>query len=367
MVSKPGLRLTLAVVAIGAAVLACGFPGAAPEVDVNALVSQTLAAAGTLSAGTLSAANLPTAQASAPAAADTVAVVTPEPSPTVPIVHVLTPGSPGLAARFLTDRSSSSLAGEKRTIADDFNNGFFERPLTLPGMDYQPFLDLTRGEISAGGGWVYVTLFLEGSPPAGQPANYGVEIDLDLNGRGDWWVVGAAPQGTVWTTDGVRVYHDVNHDVGGAHPVKSDAPAPSGDGYETLVVGPGVGDPDGAWIRLSPSNSKNVDIAFKHSLISGDSEFLWGIWSDANPQPGFFDYNDHFTLEQAGSPLIESSFYPLRDLSANDSSCRWGYDFNPSGSEPGVCRVPPTPTPTFTPSKTATPTRTPTWTLEPPF
>lgn len=354
MVSKDALRFTLAAVAIGAAVLACGFPGAAPEVDVNALVSQTLEAAGTLLAATLLA-----AQPTVPPPADTLAVVTPEPSSTAPIVHVLTLGSPGLAARFLTDRSSSSLAGEKRTIADDFNNGFFERPLSLPGMDYQPFLDLTRGEISAGGGWVYVTIFLEGSPPAGQPANYGVEIDLDLNGRGDWWVVGAAPQATAWTTDGVRVYHDVNHNVGGTTPVKSDAPAFSGDGYETLVFDGGAGpDPDAAWIRLSPSNAKNVDIAFKHSLISGDSEFLWGIWSDANPQPGWFDYNDHFTLEQAGSPLIESSFYPLRDLSAVDSSCRWGYDFNPTGSEPGVCRVPPTPTPTKTPTKTPTPTST---------
>ncbi len=334
---KPAPRFVLAVVVLDAAILACAL-NAAPTVDVDTLLA---------------------AQPSPIPVEGTLAVVTPEASPTAPIVHLLTPGAPGLAARFVTDRSSSSLAGENRTIADDFNDGFFERPLTLPGMQYQPYLDLTRGEISAGGGWIYIILFLEGSPPAGQPATYGVELDLDLDGRGDWWIAGAAPPSTTWTTDGVRALRDANHDVGGPTPVRSDAPTAAGDGYETVVFDLGIGDPDAAWIRLSPSNSKNVELAFKHSLIGGDSEFLWGIWADASPQPGWFDYNDHFTLEQAGSPLIESSFYPLRDLSAVDSSCRWGYDFNPAGTEPGVCRIPPTPTPTKTPSKTPTPTLVP--------
>ena len=352
MSSKPAIRIVLAVVVLDAAILGCAF-SAAPSVDVDALVSQTLAAAGTQSAATLLA-----AQPSPLPAEATLAVVTPEASPTAPIVHVLTPGEPALAARFMTDRSSSSLAGENRTTADDFSNGFFERPLTLPGMQYQPYLDLTRGEISAGGAWIYIVLFLEGPPPAGQPVTYAVELDLDLDGRGDWWISGAAPQSTTWTADDVRALRDSNHDVGGPNPVRSDAPTGAGDGYETLVVGTGVGDPDAVWIRLSPANSKNVELAFKSSLIGGDSEFLWGIWADANPQPSWFDYNDHFTLELAGSPLIESSFYPLRDLSAVDSTCRWGYDFNPTGTEPGVCRIPPTPTPTKTPSKTPTPTPT---------
>jgi hypothetical protein len=353
MPSKNTIRLVLAAVSVAAVILACG-PATQNAVDVNALVSQTLAAAGTLSAATLQAGQPTPVPPEA-----TVEIVTPPPSPTVPIVHVSMPGSPGLAARFLTDRSSLALASEHRTTADDFNNGFLERPLTLPGMDYQPYLDLTRGEISAGGGWIYVTLFLEGTPPADQPANYGVEIDLDLDGRGDWLILGAAPQSTTWTTDGVRAYKDANHDVGGPYPVKSDAPAPTGDGDETTVFDSGVGaDPDAAWIQLSPTDSKKVNLAFKHSLIGGDSEFLWGIWADANPQPGWFDYNDHFTLEQAGSPLSESSYYPLRDLFAVDSSCRWGYDFNPTGNEPGVCRIPATPTPSKTPSKTPTPTAT---------
>ena len=353
MVAKGAFRFGLVGMMAAFAALACGLPTATPGMDVGAAVSQTLEAVGTTSAATLQA-GLPTALPPA----ETVAVLTPADSPTAPIVHVTMPGEPGLAARFMTDRSSSALAAEHRTIADNFTDGFFERPLTLPGMEYQPYLDLTRGEISAGGGWIYVTLFLEGSPPTGVPASYGVEIDLDLNGRGDWWIFGAAPSSTVWTTDGVRAFRDANHDVGATTPVKSDPPTTTGDGYETLAFDAGAGpDPDAAWIRLSPVNAKHVQLAFKHSMIGGDSQFLWGIWSDANPQPSWFDYNDHFNLEQAGSPLIENLNYPLKELSAVDSSCRWGFDFNPTGTEPGVCRIPPTPTPTRTPS------RTPTWTV----
>ncbi|MBM2843456.1 MAG: hypothetical protein HW404_1293 [Anaerolineales bacterium] len=139
----------------------------------------------------------------------TMAVVTPEVTPSPPVVHTLFPGEPPPPARFMTDRSSAVLAGEHRSIADDFNNGLFERPFTSQVMDYKSFLDLTRSEIASAGLWVYVTLFLEGRPSAAEPASYGVEIDLDLDGRGDWLIVGAAPPDTTWTTDGVRAHQDL--------------------------------------------------------------------------------------------------------------------------------------------------------------
>jgi hypothetical protein len=260
----------------------------------------------------------------------------------------------------MTDRSSAVLAGEHRSIADDFNNGLFERPFTSLAMDYKGFLDLTRGEIASAGLWVYVTLFLEGPPSAAEPASYGVEIDLDLDGRGDWLIVGAAPPSTTWTTDGVRAYQDTNNDVGAQVPVRSDPPAGTGNGYESLVFDQGIGpDPDAAWIRLSPSNPNQVQIAFKPGLIGGDNEFLWWGWAFADPQPAWQDYQDHFTLAQAGSPLSESPQYPIKDLALIDSTCRWGFDFNPVGTEPGVCPVPPTPTPTSTKTKTPTPTLLP--------
>lgn len=279
----------------------------------------------------------------------TVEVVTPEITETAtPIVHTNIPGEPPPAARYMTDRSSLPLAQEGRSIADDFSNGVFERPFTSQTMEYRAYLDLTRGEISASALWLYVTLSIEGQALSAEPVFYGVEIDLDLDGRGDWLILGAAPPTSDWTTDGVRAYQDTNDDVGGRTPVRADPPPQIGDQYETLVFDQGVGpDPDAAWIRRSPANPNNIQIAFKAGLIAGDHEFLWGVWSFSEPQPGWIDYQDHFSLEQAGSPLVENSNYPLKDLALIDSSCRWAFDFSPVGNEPGVCRVPPSPTPTL--------------------
>jgi hypothetical protein len=141
--------------------------------------------------------------------------------------------------------------------------------------------------------------------------------------------------------------------------VKADSQPQPGDGYETLVFDQGQGpDPDAAWIRRSPSNPSQIQIAFKHSLIGLDSEFLWGGWADEGVrQPGWFDYNDHFTLADAGSPIGGNNNYPLKSMASLDNTCRWGFGFTPTGSEPGVCYVPPTPTPTSTPKPTKTPTR----------
>jgi len=335
------LRLTLVVLLLAAAALACNAvnlpsqaPAASPEPSDTAVPSAT-------------------------GQPPTLAVATPEATATVPIVHTLFPGEPPSAARYMTDRSSAVLATEHRSIADDFNNGLFERPFTSQVMDYKGYLDLTRGEIAATAGWLYLSLFLENPPSASEPAFYGAEFDLDLDGRGDWLVVGSAPATTTWSTDGVRAYQDANNDVGAQTPVRADAPSGVGDGYETLVFDQGAGpDPDAAWIRLSPNDPKVVQIALKPGLIGGDNEFLWGVWALADPQPGWYDYQDHFSLAQAGSPLSENSQYPIKDLALIDNTCRWGFDFNPVGNEPGVCPVPPTPTPTLTPSKT--PTRTPT-------
>jgi hypothetical protein len=169
-------------------------------------------------------------------------------------------------------------------------------------------------------------------------------------------IVAAAPPGADWTTDGVRAYQDTDNDVGSQTPVKSDPPQ-TGNGYDALVFDQGVGaDADAVWTRLAPGNPNRVQIGMKQGLVGGDSDFLWGAWAFGGPQPSWQDYQDHFTLEQAGSPLTESEHYPLKELALIDSTCRWGYSTNPVGNEPGICPVPPTPTPVPTKTKTPTPT-----------
>ncbi len=283
----------------------------------------------------------------APAPTDTPAPgETPEPTSTVS--HTDFPASPGTIGSFMTDRTSEDLAAERRANADNFEINLLERPFTSEVMDYQNYLDIVRAEMSVAAPWVYITIFLEGNPPNDKTVSYGVEIDLDIDGRGDWLIYGLVPPSTDWTTDGVRAYSDSDNDVGSAKPVRVDAPSPGLNGYDQMVFDAGQGqDPDAAWIRRDPSNPDRVQVAFKYLLIGSDGEFMWGAWADEGMQnAAFFDYQDHFTIQEAGSPASNSSEYPLKALASVDNTCRWGYGFIPNGSEPGVCYVPPTPTPT---------------------
>jgi hypothetical protein len=172
-----------------------------------------------------------------------------------------------------------------------------------------------------------------------------VELDVDIDGRGDWLVLAGQP-GAVWSTDRVRVWRDINKDVGNNAPIQSDPPQ-TGDGYETLVFREGQGeDPDLAWARLDPADNRSVQIAFKNEMIKGDVEFLWGAWADQGlVNPGWFDYVDHFTHDEAGSSIRGLSQYPLKALFEVDNTCRWAVGFTPEGKEPGLCPLPVSATP----------------------
>lgn len=261
--------------------------------------------------------------------------------PTATIQHFQTPGAPSGVERFLTDASSLAYASEGRAVGDDFSLNRLERPFTSGEMIYQAHLDIVRAELDEIAPWIYVTIFLEGTPPQGSLAHYGVELDLDGDGGGDWLVMAQAPESTSWSAEGVRVYQDANDDVGGSEPMRAEPPSGLGDGYEQLVFDGGIGnDPDAAWARISPSGPNRVQIAFK-SGQAGSSEFLWGVWADAGPQdPGGFDYNDSFSPQQAGSPLLNNPNYPLNQLAAVDNSCRDAYGYETSGLEPGLCVIP---------------------------
>jgi hypothetical protein len=336
-------RLTLIVSLLALAGLACSLPGQAePTADPNIValaVQQTLQASGEVPSGPPPA-TIPAATEAAPPPTDTPIV----PTPTV--VHVVFPANPGGTTSFMTDRSSAALAGERRSIGDSLDINLLERPFTSNVMDYRGYLDINRGELSIGAPWIYVTFSLEQAPPAGTAAFYGVEVDIDIDGRGDWLIVGAAPPTTDWTTNGVRVLRDTNNDVGSAHPMASDAPS-GGNGYDELVFDQGQGtDPDAAWIRLAPGSATKVQVAFKYTVIGSPNTWTWGVWADEGVnKPEWFDYNDHFTAAEAGSPTSGTSNYPIKALAAVDNSCRWAVGFTPVGTEPGICPVPPTPTP----------------------
>ena len=293
----------------------------------------------------------------APPQLENTLVPTASPEPTV--VHITQPGEPSRIRTWVTDRSSAQYASEHRSVADGFDQNLFERPFTAGEMTYQPYLDLTKVEMGEGGEWIYVILHLEGAPPEGSEAFYAIELDLDRDGRGDWLIGATMLASTTWTTDGVKVWRDSNNDVGGTRPMDSEAPLSGIDGYDELVFDAGHGtDPDAAWGRIDPASAQRIQVAFKHNVIASADTFLFGGWSDEGvKEAGWFDYNDHFTLAEAGSPLSNSSHYPLAALFSVDNTCRWGYGFEPTTAYPGLCPLPePTPvSPTSPPPDEPTP------------
>lgn len=349
--------ITAIVLTLVFAVLSCNLPGGTTEEALSIAATQTaLARAVQEFQDQQQAEQADQAEAAQPSATAT-ETPTPEPSqtpsPTLEptVEHLTKPGEPERIRTWITDLSSEPYAPEKRTIGDSLNVNLLERPFTAQEMKYQPYLDIIKTEIGPGGEWLYVVLILEGEPPEGVPATYAIEIDLDRDGRGDWLIRAQVPPDDQWTTDGVQVWRDSNDDVGGQKPMAAEAPLSGIDGHDELVFDEGRGDdPDAAWVRRGPGLPVQVHLAFKHALIESASTFLWGSWTDEGVmEQGWFDYNDKFTLEQAGSPLANNDHYPLKDLFSMDNTCRWTYGFEPTTSYPGLCPLP-TPTPTFTPT-----------------
>lgn len=280
------------------------------------------------------------------------AVETEDPEPPEAITHVLIPESPLGSGSILTDRSTAVFASEGRALADNFEINILERPFTPEDMEYRPELDIVRAEISLNGDFLYISILLEGTPNSEDNATYGIEFDLDTDGRGDWLVFGSTPLNEGWTTDGVRACTDEDEDVGGARAMRSDPPNESLTGYENCVFDSGQGiSPDEAWIRMDPDNSNRIQIAVLHSLVGFDEGFVWSVFADANgTEPSFFDYHDQITLQEAGSADITNENYPLNALGLFDNTCRWSYGFTPTGLEIGICQVPATPAPASQPS-----------------
>jgi hypothetical protein len=350
--------IALAVVMLILGILACAPFAQVQDADLDLAGSQTMEALDLIVAETLQA--VPDDQGGenvSPEDLEEEEVPEVEATPSPTVEHMVRPENPGSLNSYMTDRSTRDYAAERRAIADNFDINLIERPYTSEVMDYMEHLDIIRGELSMSGNWVYVTIFLEGAPPADSQAVYAVEIDSDIDGRGDWYISGVVPASSEWTTDGVYAWKDSNNDVGGTTPLHADSPSPVWDGYDTQLFAQGIGDdPDAAWIRRSPTQPDQVQLAFKHTLIGSIGEFMWGVWSEEMViQPGWLDYNDHFTPEEAGSPEITSSLYPIKQAAMMDNTCRWAVGFTPDGSEPGVCYVP---VPTATPTITLTPTAT---------
>lgn len=269
----------------------------------------------------------------------------PQSTPTQEISHEIIPVSiPENRSSHAGDYDSSKTADRKHPPGGDrFTFTIFERPFNANSMDiYYPYLDIVDTFVFQDDLWIFGTLTVQGTDETGAlPGNYALELDMDLDGKGDWLVVASNPASTTWTVEGVNVYQDANQDVGGsiARVTDDDGTSP-GDGFEVLVIESGRGsDPDLAWTRISPHDSQTLEIAVKRDLFEGDDTYMINMWAGRDlMDPALFDHSDHFTHEQAGAadpgfPI----YYPIKEVYEIDNSCRMVVGFEATGLEAGIC------------------------------
>lgn len=240
--------------------------------------------------------------------------------------------------RTLEDSSSKSRASEKRAISgDNFLNNLYERPFTSEEMTYQPDLDIQTVDFAFDDDFFYFTIHLAGMNPDpwGLNGMYAIEIDRDLNGRGEVIIVTEGPDGTEWSVNQVSVFFDSIGDVGGPDPIIPNTGF-SGSGFDAQLE---LQAESAAFSRIDPDNPQAIQIVFHRSLIGDPEQFLWGAWADNGIRDlSMFYYNDAFTLGVAGSPILGRD-YPLKELFNLDNTCKLPYGFSQSaGNIPGMCK-----------------------------
>jgi hypothetical protein len=264
------------------------------------------------------------------------------PTPTISVPHVLIPVAPAKSGDLVNDVVSADTAAEKRApYGDSYKINLFERPF-LQDMTYVPDLDIASYNLSKDEKFYYVSIKLVGTDPNNDIGiNYGVELDTDADGYGDYIIIAHPPYDVDWTADNVQVVQDTNHDTGGLSPTLSDAPLP-GDGYDTIIFDGGRAqseDPDLAWVRINAGRNATVQFAFKLSLAG--NRFMCGVIADGGLKSiADLDYVDRFTEAEAGSPQSNEEAYPLKALYAVDNVCRQAYGFVGTGLEPQRCPNP---------------------------
>jgi hypothetical protein len=301
----------------------------------------------------LSACNFPSAQDATPATATeppaTEAVIAPTatnaPPTEIPILHTVIPVSlPENRSGHAGDYDSSVTAEQKKSNGGDrFTFEQFERPFNANTMDvYFPNLDIIDTFVYQDDTWIYGTIrVVDRSAANSSPYRLAMQLDVHVDGKGDYLVVAENPSSTDWTVTGVQVYFDTNSDVGDLTAMFTDLDAKN-DGFETMLFDQGKGDdPDAAWVRASPDDPNTVQLAVKRSLVGNPPLYMVNMWTGhATLDPILFDYSDHYTHEQAGAadPGLPN-FYPIKAVYELDNSCRMAVGFQPTGSEPGLCPV----------------------------
>lgn len=247
------------------------------------------------------------------------------------------PGEPSGNQGEVEDVDSSYYAAEKRVVSgDSYKANFFERPFTADDMEYLPDVDITKAIFTSDDDFFYVSIEVRdvNKDSGDLIASYGTELDIDTDGRGDFSVWVLNPVSTKWITSNVTVLRDSNNDIGGKDAYISDAPW-KGNGYDQAIDNT---QPKAAWGRVSPYDKTIVQIAVHRELVGDPDELLWGAWADNGlKSPQQFDYDDTYSLRDAGSPIKGNQYYPLDKVHSCDNTCRRPWGFSPAGRKANMC------------------------------
>ena len=255
----------------------------------------------------------------------------------IPAVSAL-PVEPGVPYRTIEDANSQATATEKRALSgDNFSRELLERPFTSLEMVYLPDTDIQTASISNDDDYFYFTIQLARLSESENKltATYGVEIDINKDGRGDYLMTAIKPDKD-WSSMYVKVFFDRNMDVGGLTPIRADPSSTlKSDGYEVALK-----HADSAFARLGPDDETIIQLSISKLLIGDAKQFLWNTWADSGLRNlRELDYNDRFTSAEAGSPIKSDKTYPVKALSALDNTCRVPYGFATKVTLPGMCAV----------------------------
>lgn len=260
-----------------------------------------------------------------------------------PIVHTTIPSEPAKNLGNASDNDEVN-SSEDRDVnfGDDFLHNRFERPFTTEMAEYLPEVDIVNFSIGEDDNFFYVTLNLAGVANPGQfpTGHYAIELDSNIDGRGELLIVANPSFGGDWSTDGVQIFADDNGDVGGNDPKRSDSDY-IGDGYEKLMFDSGVGaNPDLGWSRFVNGDTPAIQIAFNKVIFPATPQFMWSVWASASQfDTTKFNLHDSTTADAAGSPDKQSNQYPIKNIAGIDNSCRVPVGFTATGFEPLGCPV----------------------------
>ncbi len=264
-----------------------------------------------------------------------------EPPAQPEVVHSLIPNAgPNAVANAHDNEESTSFESKSVSNGDIFDVNRFERPFTAGDMTYLPYVDIADISMSEDPNFYYIQIKLVGvdAETGGIKGMYGVDFDLNTDGKAEVLLLAEAPAGAAWSTDGVSLYVDEDDNVGGQS-IKPDE-VYAGNGFEKLVFDTTGDDPDMAWAHFVNTSAPIVEFAVKKGILENTPKFMWSAMASASAiDPARLYYNDSFSLARAGSPKKGDQYYPLNELAGFDNTCRLPAGFVATGAEPLGCVV----------------------------